>query len=156
MTDTLPRRRKDCAAREGKRILGVTLNQVRRLGLAPSEVIDLLGSLVRKTGSATQFVGGQIGFRIHGQTGGTWIMDLSVSGGRFFEDEASSFNNANTRFYAFARDFAALVTAPDTIVGLLETGRVVVEGDKAKLGRLAKLIRQGQGRSQVGVRCTEG
>lgn len=126
------------------------------MGLQPTEVMTLLGSLVDKTGAAVQFVGGSIGFRIHGQTGGTWILDLSVSGGRYFEDEGSSFNNASTRIYAFARDFAALVTAPDTIVGLLETGRIVVEGDKAKLGRLAKLIRQGQGRSQVGVRCQEG
>lgn len=134
-----------------------TLAEVRRLGLTPGQVVDLLGDLVAKAGASTQFVGGAIGFCVRGADGGTWVLDLSVPGGRFDDDDDDdeAFERAATRIYAFGRDFAALLLAPDAIVGLLETGRVVVEGDKTKLGRLAKLVRQGAGRSSIAVRARD-
>lgn len=124
------------------------------MGLEPRQVLDLLGDVVGKAGAATQFVGGAIGFRVHGSGGGTWVLDLPVTGGRILED-ADAFDRAATRIFTFGRDFAALLLAPDAIVGLLETGRIVVEGDKSKLGRLAKLVRQGSGRSSIAVRAKD-
>ncbi|MEQ9500591.1 MAG: hypothetical protein RIT81_27220 [Deltaproteobacteria bacterium] len=132
-----------------------TLADVRRLGLTPRQVVDLLGELIAKAGASTQFVGGAIGFCVRGADGGTWVLDLSVPGGCFEDDDGEAFERAATRIYTFGRDFAALLLAPDAIVGLLETGRIVVEGDKTKLGRLAKLVRQGAGRSSIAVRARD-
>lgn len=133
--------------------MSLSLNDVRRMKLPPTEVIALFSSLVSKAGAATQFVGGSIGFRVHGAEGGTWVLDLSVEGGRVLENATDAFDAATTRIYAYARDFAALIVAPDAIVGLLETGRIVVEGDKDKLGRLSKLIQRGRGQTSLALRA---
>jgi len=132
----------------------ITLADIRRLRCPPSEVIALLAGLLAKVGDATTFVGGTIGFRVHGNRGGTWVVDLSKSGGEWkAEPTDGDFESADTKIYSFAPEFSALVLAPDAIEGCLHTGLIVVEGDKAKLGRLSKLIRRGKGGSSISIRA---
>lgn len=125
--------------------------------MPPSAVIGLLSELLAKAGKAVPFVGGSVGFLVRGQGGGTWVLDLSEPGGRWtHHTDESAFLRCSTRIYTFAREFAALLLSPQSIPGLLETGFFVVEGDKAKLRRLGKLIQQGKGGSQVAVRSSTG
>ena len=131
--------------------------------LTPQEVIAGFGELFSKAGAATRTVGGRIGFCIHGAGGGRWIVDLSEPGGVWSEvgqesgqeaENKGAFAACEVRIYAFARIFAALLLDPEAIVGLRETGEVVVEGDRSKLKQMARLI--GSGGSLVGVRAAGG
>lgn len=115
-----------------------------RRGVQPENVIAGFALLLLQIGAATQRIGGTIGFRVHGLEGGAWILDLDVAGGDWSKDDAGTRVEAcDTRIYAYASVFHAILTRPTWIPGLLETGEIVVEGDKTKLRSLSRLMSQG-------------
>lgn len=124
--------------------MNASISQLRRLRCPPREVIAILFDQIQQVGPAASCLGGSIGFKVHGQTGGSWIIELGPDGASLHEGEADSALAAcTTRIYAFASELAALVMAPDAIPGLLETGLIAVEGDTKKLSRLSELVRRG-------------
>ncbi|MCC7383810.1 MAG: hypothetical protein IT384_18355 [Deltaproteobacteria bacterium] len=137
--------------------MSLSLAEVRRLRLDPTDVMSLLADQVRGAGTGTQFVGGTVGFLVRGDPGGCWILDLSKPGGEWTEGASEpAFARCSTRIFSFARELGAILLAPDAITGLLETGFIVVEGDTEKLHRLGKLIEGRGGASAVAIRTNRG
>jgi hypothetical protein len=111
--------------------------------ITPQDVIAAMSLLIGRAGRNTTLVGGTIGFRVHGEGSGTWVVNLDVSGGDWAGADEASLEKCHTRVYAFASVFPAIVMKPDDIEGLLASGEIVVEGDTRKLGRLARIIDDG-------------
>jgi hypothetical protein len=116
--------------------------------LSAEEAMVALAHVLSRAGARTTAVGGTIGFRIHGdeegQAGGSWIVDLGVSGGAWSQPaEASEVERCNTTVYAFASAFPAIITKPDRVASLLDDGSFAVDGDKSKLILLGRILREG-------------
>lgn len=83
---------------------------------------------------------GPIGIKVHGRGGGEWVLDPSQEEPLAFAEGTGVFARCPTRLYAFADVLPALVLAPTQVPHLLETGELVVEGDRTALTRLAQLL----------------
>lgn len=134
-----------------------------RIKLTPTDVIANLAGLVNGIGAMTQTIGGTIGFHVHGMEGGCWILDLSIAGGDWQSaEDPEDIDRCSTRVYAYASIFPAILINPAAIAALLESGEIVVEGDKSKLKKLSQMLSaggsmldhrvDGQRRSQEGKR----
>ncbi len=111
--------------------------------LTPEEAIACWTHLIASLGHATPMVGGRIGFLVHGKAGGAWVVDLDVPGGAWKRVMPADVPACDTTVYSFANVFGSILLAPEGIEDLLETGEVVVEGDRTKLQKLARLVAAG-------------
>ncbi len=109
--------------------------------LTPADVLGLLATPFK--GQRLRQATAAIGFKVHGKNGGEWVLDPTQSEPLVYAEGTGAFARCPTRVYVFADVMPALVTAPELVPHLLETGEIVVEGDRAALVGLAQAIDAG-------------
>lgn len=109
--------------------------------LEPDEVIAVLTHVLEKAGVATATIGSELGFRVHGERGGDWVVDLKAPGGAWRAPEAPEVvERAPASLYAEREAFSHLITDPDRLEEDLKSGFLALEGDRGAWVRLGKLL----------------
>jgi hypothetical protein len=114
--------------------------------LEPDEVISVIAQVLSKSGLATTTVGAEVAFRVHGDRGGDWIVDLRQAGGAWSTpSDPELVERCKTTVYAEREAFSHLITDPDRLDADLKSGFLVIEGDRTVLTRLGRLLAQSGG-----------
>jgi hypothetical protein len=122
--------------------------------LAPDEVIAVIAHVLEKAGLATTAIGKKIGFRVHGERGGDWVVDLSSPGGAWSQpsDPEVVERCVATTLFAESEAFSHLITNPDRLEEDLKSGFLAVEGERACFVRLGRLLKSSGGMLSQRVR----
>ena len=78
-----------------------------------------------------------LGVVVHGEGGGTWVMDLPRGQLLTGTPAEAVFAATAVQLYAFADVIGDLFDAPERLTGHLSSGEIVVEGDRQVLVQLA-------------------
>jgi hypothetical protein len=125
--------------------------------LAPDEVIAVIAHVLEKAGLATTAIGKKIGFRVHGERGGDWVVDLSSPGGAWSEpsDPEIVERQVATTLYAESEAFSHLITDPERLDADLKSGLLEVEGERACFVRLGRMLKTSGGMLSQRVQQTK-
>ncbi len=111
--------------------------------LEPEQVIRILAHLLDRAGAGTTTIGSQLGFRVHGEGGGDWVVDLRKVGGAWSRPaDPTIAERCRTTVYAEREAFSHLITDPDRLDEDLKSGLLAIEGDRTVLTRLGRLLSQ--------------
>ena len=109
--------------------------------LEPDEVIAVIAHVLENAGVGTTAIGTELGFRVHGERGGDWVVDLSSPGGAWSQpSDPEVVERCKTTLYAEREAFSHLITNPDLIEEDLKSGFLAVDGERASLVRLGRLL----------------
>jgi hypothetical protein len=109
--------------------------------LEPKDVIMVITRLLEDAGAATATVGGTLGFRIHGEGGGDWIVDLATPGGRWQRPaDPAAVERCDTTIFAEGQVFGRLLTHPEDLEADVKSGQLEVTGDRALWTRLGRVL----------------
>lgn len=112
--------------------------------IPPAQMMAVIAGALAGIGSATQRIGGTIGFRIQGPHGGDWLVDLSQPGGCWSRpDDPQVIERATTTIYAYAQPFQDLITHPEQLEHWMKSGALEVDGDRTRLSLLGRLLGAG-------------
>jgi hypothetical protein len=114
--------------------------------LEPDEVIAAIAHVLEKAGIATAAIGSELGFRVHGENGGDWVVDLSSPGGAWKQpSDPEVVERCKTTLYAEREAFSHLITEPERIEDDLKSGILEIDGERQALARLGRLLRSSGG-----------
>lgn len=112
----------------------------RAIHFSPREVILVLTNVLSKLGPLTTRVGGCVGFTVTGEGGGRWVVDLDASGGQWLPTEKAAVALVDVEVHATRESFPAVLVGNARV---LHQPAPVVEGDRDKLVRLGRLLKEG-------------
>jgi hypothetical protein len=109
--------------------------------LEPDQVISVIAHVLEKAGLATVAIGSELGFRVHGERGGDWVVDLRSPGGAWSQPtDPMVVERCKATLYAEREAFSHLITDPERLEENLKSGLLAVEGDRTPWTRLGRML----------------